>query len=275
MAVRLCLIGEGIAGSPSPAMQNAALRAADVDGTYERREVAAAHLPEFMDSLRRGAYHGCNVTIPHKKRAAELCDQLEGDARRLGVTNTVIVDGTRLVGANTDALGFALSLQRAGLEPAHGAQAVVLGAGGAAVAVALALSRLGIGRLTVVARHPEAAGVVARVAAPGIPADTAEWSSASAAGPLSDADLVVNATPVGLHEMPIDVHRLQPSCTVADVRYRPRPVDLVAAAAAAGNPALDGVGMLLCQGMLSFRRWTGLEPPWGAAEAALMDALAA
>ena len=256
-------------------MQTAALRAAGVDGTYERREVSTTDLPEFMDSLRRGAYQGCNVTIPHKRRAAELCDGLEGDARHLGVTNTIIADGTRLVGDNTDALGFALSLQRAGLEPAPGARAVILGAGGAAAAVALTLARLGIGRLTVVARHREAADAVARIAAPGIAGATAAWSLESAWGPLSDADLIVNATPIGLADLPIDVHRLQPSCTVADVRYRPRPVDLVAAAAAAGHPALDGVGMLLCQGMLSFRRWTGLEPPWAAAEAALLDALAA
>ena len=275
MALRLCLIGQGIAGSPSPAMQTAALRAAGLAGTYERRELATAELPEFMDSLRRGAYQGCNVTIPLKRPAADLCDVLEGDAKLLGVVNTVVADGTRLVGANTDANGFAMSLQRSGLRPASGARAVILGAGGAATAVALALARLGIGRLTLVARKSEAAVAVARAAAPGIPFGAAEWTWSSAGGPLSEADIVVNATPVGLHGLPIDVHNLRGSCTVADVRYRPRPVDLVAAATAAGHRALDGAGMLLCQGMLSFQRWTGLEPPWDAAEAALTDALEA
>ena len=256
-------------------MQNAALHAAGVTGTYECREVTAAGLPDFMEAMRRGAYRGCNVTIPHKRLAAELCDVLEGDAAVLGVTNTVSVDGGRLVGANTDAAGFALSLQRAGLAPDPGARAVILGAGGAASAVALALARLEVSRLTVVARQREAALALARGAAHGVPSMAVSWDRTDARRSLAEADLVVNATPVGLHSLPIDVHTLRASCTVADVRYRPRPVDLVAAAAAAGHRALDGAGMLLCQGMLSFRRWTGLEPPWDVVEAALLDALKA
>lgn len=256
-------------------MQNAALRAAGVEGKYERREVTAAGLPDFMEAMRRGAYRGCNVTMPHKRLAAELCDSLEGDAAVLGVTNTVSVEGGRLLGANTDAAGFALALQRAGLSPAPGARAVILGAGGAASAVALALARLEVSRLTVVARRPEVARAIERVAAADVTWVAVEWSRDTARVELAEAELVVNATPVGLHSLPIDVHKLQPSCTVADVRYRPRPVDLVAAAAAAGHRALDGVGMLLCQGMLSFRRWTGIEPPWDAAEAALLEALQA
>ena len=256
-------------------MQNAALHAAGVEGTYERREVTAARLPDFMEAMRHGAYRGCNVTIPHKRLAAELCDSLEDDAAVLGVTNTVSVEGGRLVGANTDAAGFALSLERAGLAPAPGARAVILGAGGAASAVALAMARLEVARLTVVARRREAALAIAHDAAPDVPSVAVAWNSDDACRELAQADLVVNATPAGLHSLPIDVRRLQASCTVADVRYRPRPVDLVAAAAAAGRRGLDGVGMLLCQGMLSFRRWTGLEPPWDEAEAALLDALQA
>ncbi|MBV8528853.1 MAG: shikimate dehydrogenase [Candidatus Dormibacteraeota bacterium] len=256
-------------------MQSAALRAAGLEGTYERHEVSAAELPEFMEEMRRGAFQGCNVTIPHKRLAAELCDRLEGDAAILRVTNTVSVDGMRLIGSNTDAAGFALSLRRAGLAPGPGAKAVILGAGGGAAAVALAMARLQVGRLTVVARHLEAALAIARDAAPDVPSIAVEWNRNDARRPLAEADLVVNASPVGLHSLPVDVHSLQPSCTVADVRYRPRPVDLVATAAGAGLRALDGVGMLLCQGMLSFRRWTGLEPPWEVAEAALLDALRA
>lgn len=256
-------------------MQTAALHAARVQGTYERQELAAAELPDFMEAMRRGTYRGCNVTIPHKRLAADLCDHLEGDAAILGVTNTVSVEGMRLIGSNTDAAGFALSLQRAGLAPNPGAHAVILGAGGGAAAVALAMARLQVGRLTVVARHLEAALAIARDAAPDVPSTAVEWNRNDARRPISEADLVVNASPVGLHSLPVDVHSLQPSCTVADVRYRPRPVDLVAAATNAGHRALDGVGMLLCQGMLSFRRWTGIEPPWEAAEAALLDALQA
>lgn len=273
MTLRLCLIGQGIAASPSPVMQNAALRALHIDGTYEVCDLDRTALAGFVSRMRDGAYKGCNVTIPHKAAMAALCDELEDDAAVLGVTNTVVVDEGRLRGTNTDAGGFAMALQRAGLAPAPGAHAVVFGAGGASAAVTLALARLPVARLTVVARHPAAAANMLARAAPGVSRATAGWTPGEVAGALHTADIVVNATPVGLADLPLDLDRLRRSCTVADVRYRPRPVDLVVAAAAAGLRACDGVDMLLCQGMLSLRRWTAMDPPWDAARAALMGAL--
>lgn len=262
-------------------MQTAALHAAGIEGSYELRDVGASELPAFFEAMRGGAYTGCNVTIPHKAAAAALCDRLEGDAGRLGVANTIRLHDGHLVGTNTDAEGFAMALRQAGLLPPPGSRAVVFGAGGAAAAVALALARVPLGRLTVVARRVHVAAEVARRSAPpaqGVIAVTAAWGAPPGEGPaaaLREADIVVNATPLGVDDLPITLHELRPSCTVADVRYRPRPVDLVAAAAASGHPACDGAGMLLCQGMLSFATWTGLAPPWEAARAALMDALGA
>lgn len=274
MTLRFCLIGRGISGSPSPAMQNAAMRAAGVDGVYELQDVPAAELPGLMQRVRDGEFQGCNVTIPHKAAAAALCDTLGGDAAQLGVANTVVADGGRLRGLNTDAAGFALALQRAGLAPEPGATAVVLGAGGAAAAVALALVRLRVRGLTVVARSADAAAAMLERAAPAVASSVVAWDRNDAAVALATAGIVVNATPVGLVDLPLDVRTLQTSCTVADVRYRPRPVDLVTEAEESGRRATDGVEMLLCQGMLSFTRWTGLEPPWGAARAGLLEALA-
>lgn len=274
MTRRYCLVGEGIAASPSPAMQSAAFRAAGVDGEYELRDVPARSLPAVMAQLRMGALSGCNVTIPHKASVARLCDRLEGDAARLDAVNTVVVANGALVGHNTDAHGFELALGAAGLWPTPGCGAVVLGSGGAAAAIVLALSRVPAARLTLVARNQGAAQAVVRRAASTVPAaSVVAWSHEAAAPALASADIVVNATPAGAEDLPLVVHNLRRSCTVADVRYRPRPVDLVAAAAASGHAACDGVGMLLHQGMLSFELWTGQDPPWAAARAALLEAL--
>lgn len=261
-------------------MQMAALQAAGIDGSYELCDVPPSDLPAFFTAMRGGAYAGCNVTIPHKAAAAALCDRLEADAERLGVANTITLRDGALIGTNTDAEGFAMALRQGGLLPPPGARAVVLGAGGAAAAVAMALARVPVAQLTVVARRVHAAADVARRAAPmaqGVIAVAAAWGAPEGQGrttALAEADIVVNATPLGIDDLPIRLHALRPSCTVADVRYRPRPVDLVAAAEAAGHPACDGAGMLLCQGMLSFTAWTGQPPPWDAARSALMDALA-
>ncbi|HEX6539046.1 MAG TPA: shikimate dehydrogenase [Candidatus Dormibacteraeota bacterium] len=273
MTLRLCLIGQGVAASPSPAMHNAALQALHIDGTYEVCDLDRQALREFASRMRGGAYQGCNVTIPHKAAMAALCDELEDDAAVLGITNTVVADQGGLRGANTDVAGFATALRQADLWPEPGGDAVVFGAGGAAAAVALALARVPVGRITVVARTPGTAAAMLARAAPGVSCAEAGWTRAEAAGALHTADIVVNATPVGLDGLPLDLTRLRRSCTVADVRYRPRPVDVVAAAAAAGLRSCDGAGMLLCQGMLSLRRWTDMEPPWDVARVALLEAL--
>ena len=137
--MRLCLVGRGVTSSPSQAMHEAALHACGIHGSYLNREVSPEELPEFVVRLRSGAYRGCNVTIPYKETLAAACDQLEGDALILGVVNTIRLDAGSLVGSNTDAKGFELALIAQTMWPEPGGRAVVLGAGGAAAAVTLAL----------------------------------------------------------------------------------------------------------------------------------------
>ncbi|HEX3604650.1 MAG TPA: shikimate dehydrogenase [Candidatus Dormibacteraeota bacterium] len=269
----LWLLGHGIAASPSPQMQNAALRARGVEGSYRIVDVAPAELAGALARLRDGAAAGANVTIPHKVAVAAACDRLEGDAALTGAVNTVVVEGGRLLGANTDAAGLEGALRHAGLWPARGSEAVVLGAGGAAAAALLALSRAPVERLWLSARRPEAACALAARLAPALSATAAPWDHAALEPLLARAGTVVNATPSGLDGLPLRVDRLGAGCGVVDLRYRPRPVDLVAAARRAGLRACDGLEMLLHQGMLSFRRWTGLEPPWEEARAALLAAV--
>jgi shikimate dehydrogenase len=273
MALRLCLVGQRIGSSPSAAMQTAAMRACDLEGTYDLRDLAPAAVPSFVQELRDGVYDGCNVTIPYKAMLASACDQLTGDAALVGAVNTIVVDSNGLTGENTDAAGFERALETAGLWPPSGCRAVVLGAGGAAAAVTLALTRAPAAAVRVVARNPAAAEALASRLTTGADIQAVRWEEETVRATLANSDIVVNATSAGLAELPFVVRHLPASCTVADVRYRPRPVDLVAAAAAAGHRACDGLEMLLQQGMLSFTRWTGLTPPWAAARAALLEAV--
>jgi len=269
----LWLLGHGIAASPSPRMQEAALRARGIEGSYRIVDVPPDELGAALRRLRTGAARGANVTIPHKLAVAAACDRLEGDAALVGAVNTVVVEEGRLLGANTDAAGLEGALRAAGLWPAPGRGAVVLGAGGAAAAALLALSRVPAGPLWVAARREEAARLLAERLAPVLEAAPVPWEAAALERLLERAGTVVNATPSGLAGLPLRLERLGAGCTVVDLRYRPRPVDTVAAAGAAGLRACDGLEMLLHQGMLSFRRWTGLEPPWDEARAALLAAV--
>ena len=276
----LCLIGDGIASSPSRAMQEAALRASGRTGTYEIVSVPPQQLPGVIADLRGGRWRGANVTAPYKLALAAVCDELRGDAALTGAVNTITVsaDG-RLLGDNTDAAGFEMALGGRGLWPLAGARALVLGSGGVAGAVVLALTRVPVERTTVVARRINTArALIDRLAAGGVAGDVAVglWDEDYLERLVTTADIVVNATSAGLAAMPFVPARLQASCTVADVRYRPRPVDLVAAAAQAGLRSCDGVDMLLHQGMLSFRCWTGDDdPPYDAARTALGEELGA
>ena len=258
-------------------MQEAALRATGNRGSYSLVDVPASELPGVLGDLRSGRWHGANVTAPYKLALASACDTLEGDAARSGAVNTIVVErGGRLVGENTDAAGFTMGLEANRVMPAAGGRGVVVGAGGVAAAVVLALARLPLSRITVVARRIAGAhALIGRVGdTPGCELVVGLWDEDYLERQLAAADIVVNATPVGLPEMPFDPARLLASCTVADVRYRPRPVDLVTAAQAAGLTSCDGVEMLLHQGMLSFQRWTRNQPPYHAARVALMEALA-
>ncbi|HEY7925955.1 MAG TPA: shikimate dehydrogenase [Candidatus Dormibacteraeota bacterium] len=274
--LNLCLIGEGIAASPSAAMQEAALLATGRSGSYQLIDVGAAGLPGVLRDLRAGRWQGANVTIPYKYALASACDELEGDAARVGAINTITVaaDG-RLIGDNTDASGFEMGLGANRMWPLPESRALVVGAGGVAAATVLALTRVPVVRITVVARRiTSARALVERVGeSVGCDLAVALWDEDYLERLLATADIVVNATSAGLAEMPFTPARLQTSCTVADVRYRPRPVDVVQASLLAGLRSCDGVEMLLHQGMLSFHRWTGDEPPYHAARVALNQAL--
>ncbi|MGZ4152597.1 MAG: shikimate dehydrogenase [Actinomycetota bacterium] len=266
------IIGWPVAHSLSPAIHNAAFRALDLDWIYVPLPVRFEHVPAAIAGLEALGFAGANVTMPHKTAAAELIDDPSEDARTLGAVNTIVVRDGVLRGENTDAPGFERFLRDdAAFEPA-GRTALVYGSGGAARACALALVRGGLASLAVAVRDPVRARALLRVTEP-FPTEVAVVPLADAAG--SDADLVVNATPIGddgRSVLPEPAYR--PGMLVVDLLYQPAATPLFTRARAAGATAFGGLGLLLHQAALSFELWTGQRPPLDVMSAAALAALA-
>ena len=267
------VIGDPVRHSLSPALHNAAFAELGLDWTYLAFEVPAGQGAGAVAAMRTLGIDGLSVTMPHKDAVAAAVDALSPAAALLGAVNCVRRDGDRLIGENTDGAGFLRSLRtQAGVDPA-GLRVVVLGAGGAARAVIVALAAEGA-LVTVVNRSPDAA---ARAAALGAEAGGAAAEAAGGAavgGPeaVRNADVVVNATPLGMTEgdpLPIDPALLSDGQIVVDLIYRPERTPLLDAAAQAGATPLNGVGMLLYQAAEQFTLWTGHDAPVDAMAAAV------
>ena len=253
---RLVLLGHPVAHSLSPIFQNAALRAAGISLLYEAVDVAPRDLRALLKKLKDLGVAG-NVTIPHKVAVHASCDELTDVAERVGAVNTFWFESDRLHGDNTDVGGFdAAARALLGGETA-GARVVVLGSGGAAAAVIAAMEQWADARVAIVARNLERASKLARRFR-----DVARVEK-SVEQAVADATLVVNATPVGQREaeQPLDIGVIPKTAAVMDLVYRRGGgTPWVKAARKRGNPAADGLPMLLEQGALSFHRWFGIEP---------------
>jgi shikimate dehydrogenase len=256
------VIGHPVAHSLSPALHNAAFAAAGLDWVYVALDVEPGAVADAFAGVRALGIAGLSVTMPHKEAAAAAADELTDDARRLGAVNCVVNRRGALVGHNTDGPGLLAALDaEVGYAP-HGARCVVLGAGGAARAVVLALARADAAEVAVVNRTPDRAAAAAALAG-----DRGVVVAPAAAGArLAAADLVVNATPVGMGEpaaadVPFDLDHLRPGQVVADLVYRPLVTPLVAGARDRGVTAVNGLGMLVHQAALAFELWTGVDAP--------------
>jgi shikimate dehydrogenase len=259
------VIGDPVVHSLSPTIHNAAYRALDLDWVYVGFPVPAGRGREAIRALPALGIAGVNVTMPHKADAAEACDVLTGDAAALGAANTVVVrpDGS-LLGASTDGAGFLVALSRIGVDPAD-ARVLVLGAGGAARAIVLALGRARA-RVMVAARRVDAAGAAAELATGAEAHDLADLATL-----VARCDVVVNATPIGMagEASPVDQMLIGPRHVVFDTVYHPAETLLLAEARARGARTANGLGMLLGQAGLAFTLLTGLDPPLEAMEAAV------
>jgi shikimate dehydrogenase len=268
---RIGLIGDPVEHSLSPAFQQAAFDALGIPVRYELWRTAASAIPARIASLRVGAIYGANVTVPHKEAFAAAVDRLSEVARRAGAVNTLMLedDGT-LYGDNTDVHGFIQPLRERDF-PFTESDALILGAGGAARAVVVALLDAGIRAITIANRSlPRAEALAAELSDPRIATCRLTEALEHAVG----ARLAVNATALGWHDEalvgPELFEQFAPDALAYDLTYRQTP--FLSAAEAAGLATLDGLPMLVHQGARSFELWTGEQAPFdlmmAAAEAA-------
>jgi shikimate dehydrogenase len=262
MTRRAFLAGHPVKHSRSPIIHGYWLRQHGLEGSYEVIDVIPADFSSFLRTFRDRGFVGGNVTIPHKEAAFQTVDEVTERARRIGAVNTVFMDGDRLIGDNTDAVGFLSHLDQSfGPHwPETVRSALVLGAGGAARAIAAGLADRGLERVWIVNRTAARAADLARdLASAAIRA--AAWADIDDLLPRTD--LLVNATSLGMSgqaplEMAID--RLRPRAIVSDAVYVPLETPLLAAARVRGHPIADGLGMLLHQAVPGFAAWFGVKP---------------
>lgn len=262
------VIGFPVRHSLSPAMHNAAFRELGLDWIYVACEVAPGAVEGAFGGVRALGFGGLSVTIPHKAAALEAVDEVTDAARSVGAVNTVVptADG-RLRGDNTDGAGFLASLSEEGFDPT-GRVCAVLGAGGAARAVVHALAGAGAAEIIVVNRTPARAESTAALAG--------ATGRVGAAADVARAELVVNATPLGLAGspgLPLDPELLGESQLVVDLVPNPAVTPLMRAARERGAGVAGGLGMLVHQGALAFELWTGRPAPVGVMRAAAVRAL--
>lgn len=260
----LGVIGNPIAHSFSPSMQNAALQEAQLDYAYIAMPVKEQDLAAAVQGLRAFNFRGINVTIPHKQAIMEHLDEINEDARIIGAVNTVVNDDDHLTGYNTDVTGFIGALKDKGFMP-EGKRAVMLGAGGAARAVVWGLVKEKVESLAIGVRNVPKVQPLVEYFKDYIDIKLYNWEDESFKEELKSADLLINTTPLGMVPNvdtmpPVDLECISAECFVYDIIYTPAETKFLRVARAKGCKTLNGEGMLVGQGAEAFRLWTGVEP---------------
>lgn len=272
MTTNTFVIGHPINHSRSPLIHGTWLAEHGIDGTYNAIDVAPGDLSAFFERLRGGEFAGGNVTIPHKEAVFALCDSVDPLARTIGAVNTLVVQNGKVHGTNTDYLGFLGNLD-AGASGWSDAleHAVVVGAGGAARAILVALQSRGVKHIHLFNRTLETAQRLAAELGDGVTAHGfAEFSQIA-----PRTRLVVNTSSVGMHGTRFDnlvLSLLPDAALVTDIVYVPLETPLLADAKARGLKTVDGLGMLLHQAVPGFEAWFGVRPSVTAALRARIEA---
>ncbi len=248
------VIGDPVRHSLSPRLHNAGFAALGLDWFYVACPVAKGQAAQAIEAMRTLGIEGLSVTMPHKKSVAVAVDDLSPTAAKLGAVNCVRRDGDRLVGENTDGIGFVDSLRSQLHMDPDGLTIVIVGAGGAARSIALAM-----------AEHGAQVGIFNRTAssAEEVVEIVGAASSVVQEEAIRDADIIVNATPLGMSNdsLPFDPSLLSKGQSLIDLIYEPEKTALLVEAESLGVKTLNGVGMLLHQAGAQFQLWTGCEPP--------------
>lgn len=267
------IIGRPVRHSLSPVFQNAAFEAVGLNWVYLAFDVVPDELRKSIAGLKAGGCRGLNITMPYKREILPLLDELDETALRVDAVNTVEFRAGRLIGHNTDGAGFIKSLrQDAGFDP-RGADVLIIGAGGAARSISVALGQAGARSLIVLNRDVGKAERLVMLIDSYFPDCLVEAAGSGHADPAG-FDLLVNATSVGMENnpgLPLATEGLTSAQVVYDIIYWPLETQFLKAAAEKGARTINGLRMLLFQGAESFSIWTGLEAPIGRMAAALEE----
>jgi len=267
MSKRVVLLGHPVSHSLSEALQKAAFATLGIDATYEPVDTPVKDLADAVEALRGEEYLGANISVPHKDRVVTLVDRLTEEAQHTGAVDTITCEGDRLVGHNTDVLGFKPALEQLVGSQKMPRSAVVLGAGGGARAVVYTLIREGFQHIVVFNRHLHRAERLTRHfarSAAHMELRAKPWHESVIEAELAKTDILVNTSSVGrdADESPIPAELLPPDILVLDLHYVPKETRLLRDARAAGaSEAMNGDVMLLGQSAAAFELWTGQNAP--------------
>ncbi len=272
------IIGYPLTYTLSPTMHNKAFEETGLNYRYLPFIVESKDVKSAIEGIRALNIKGINVTMPHKEAVLDLLDEVSKEAEIIGAVNTINNDKGRLTGYNTDGVGFIRSLEEESFDPS-GKNAIILGTGGAAKAVAVALAQAGAKSITIVGRSIDKANIIKNRLShniEGISVNTLTFE-----GNLADifiiGDLIVNATPVGMKEsgdlLPVPLELIEKKHFIYDLIYTPLETALIKEARTKGARAANGLGMLLHQAAAAFEIWTGVSAPVEVMRKALIDVL--
>ncbi|MFC5703716.1 shikimate dehydrogenase [Cohnella faecalis] len=268
------VIGDPIRHSKSPIMLNRAFKETGVNGAYGAFHVASERLGDAINGIRALGFRGLNVTIPHKIEVMAYLDDIDESARAIGAVNTIVNDGGRLVGFNTDGIGYVRSLMEEAEPDLAGKRIVVVGAGGASRGILWALARQRPGAVWLANRTQDKASELADdLGGKANSIEAIPWERLREA--CGEADIVVNTTSVGMspnvEAVPLDPAWLKPGAVASDLIYNPLTTAFLEGARQQGCRIHGGLGMFVYQGAYAFEYWTGLPAPVAAMREAVLE----
>ena len=271
------VFGDPVEDNPTGVMEEAAFAACGLNYRYLTLKVTDKDLDIAMKSIRALHMKGMNLTMPHKIRAIPYLDELSEAARIIGAVNTIVVKDGKLFGENTDGKGFVQALSNKGIS-LDGKNIVILGAGGAAKAIAVECALAGASQVYIFNRTQSKVEELARIIRENTKADAAGYAWKKELKIPENTDILINATSIGFSpditaKPDIDYGTVTDQMTVCDVVFHPAETEFLKSCAAQGANNVNGLGMLACQGALNFTLWTGMEAPLAVMEEKLRTEL--
>ncbi|PFA64477.1 shikimate dehydrogenase [Bacillus sp. AFS015802] len=258
------VIGDPIAHSMSPLMHNSVFKDSGMDAEYVKFHVKKEQLSEAISGIKALGIQGVNVTVPHKEHVMPLLDGIDPLAEAIGAVNTIVNENGKLIGYNTDGLGFVEGLKKVAGDRLEDKSMLIIGAGGAAKAIYYTLASSGVKTIDVTNRTPGRAENMME-ACP-FELHSSYLTLAAAENALHQYDVIIQTTSIGMfphmEDSPLKINRLKAGSIVSDIIYNPLETALLKQAKQKGALTQNGLDMFVFQGALSFEKWTGIFPSY-------------